>query len=617
MPPSGLTSESAPLETPRRNGEALHPRYVHKLLVIILHGWRHTPWHLEGVQRLVHDVLPETDFFMPRLPLGFFSNADLAVESRRVADEIQRHCEERERCHGEPYSKIIFVGHSAGATLARSIFLAGCGVDIEVEKPRSIWRWRKRGCKLEQATTHDWPKKVTRILQLAAFNRGWSVNYLSQGFKAVSYALARWAFLLLRPFWGEHWLFQVYRGAPFLNELRLRWQEEFHRHKENKLAWPAVIQLLGSKDALVAPDETIDLATADTFIYLNVKLTNHFTIARVDKARAGRYPPSDDEITERREKIRSALVEDLKHLQKNTEIELPFRPDCRIKDVVFVVHGIRDAGFWTQHIGRTVVARADPVRRTEIKVFMPTYGYFGMGPFLLPWNRRAKAAWFVEHYITTRAQFPNALISYIGHSNGTYLPVSALRQYPSVRFRHLAFAGSVLPRRLDWNAYLRSQPVARVGRVCNFVATSDWVVAFFPRMFEALHFSDLGSAGHNGFKDEAVTNIRYADGGHGVVPEEERLWPALADFILKGDLPAQRPPLITKPAGWWPRVIRFNALFPIVPWLICLLIIASFFAAALWIGTLFEGVAPIGGSFWHGAMFALAVIALGFVLRRV
>lgn len=612
-----MNGENAELRTPSRNGDSLLPDYRHERLIVLLHGWRHSPWQLTGLQCRVHEMLPGSDFFIPRLPLGFFSRADLAEESRRVARELDAHWQARKAQAGEGYREIIFIGHSAGATLARSIFLAGCGRSINVARTRTVWRWLARWpAKVESLKPQLWAEKLTRIVQLAAFNRGWSVNYLAQGFSAVAYALARWGFMLVRPIWGEHWLFQVYRGAPFLNELRLLWQEQYSLHQHKCWPWPVIVQLLGSKDALVAPDETIDLATGDEFIFLEVPFTDHFTISRVHARYAGRNPPSEEVIAERCKRISRALTEESAKLATITEIERPFVPEKAVTDVVFVVHGIRDAGFWTQHIGRAVLKHAQ-ARRDAVRVFTPSYGYFGMGPFLLSWNRRAKAAWFVEHYIEARARYPEANISYIGHSNGTYLPVSALEQYPAVRFHRLAFAGSVLPKRLPWELF-----GARVGAVCNFVATSDWVVAFFPRMFEALRLSDIGSAGHAGFIANghlAVKNICYAPGGHGVVPEEERLWPPLAEFILDGAYPkeTQAPLVAGRGRKFWTRFVAANGKFPILAWVVCIGILALVLLAALGIGTLLARLLPVGGSFWHGALLVLAVLGLRFVLRRV
>src|SRR5262245_35517200 len=44
----------------------------------------------------------------------------------------------------------------------------------------------------------------------------------------------------------------------------------------------------------------------------------------------------------------------------------------------------------------------------KFRSFTGTYGYFAMAPFIFPWVRRWKAAWFMEHYTEQRARFPNA-----------------------------------------------------------------------------------------------------------------------------------------------------------------------------------------------------------------
>jgi alpha-beta hydrolase superfamily lysophospholipase len=106
-------------------------------------------------------------------------------------------------------------------------------------------------------------------------------------------------------------------------------------------------------------------------------------------------------------------------------------------------------------------------------------------PFLLPWARRKKVEWLMDQYTESKAKYPEAEFSYVGHSNGPYLLAGALRDYRCCRFKNVVFAGSVVHTDYDWSEFLGSQP-QRVKVILNYVATSDAVVAFFPKAMELL-----------------------------------------------------------------------------------------------------------------------------------
>ena len=88
------------------------------------------------------------------------------------------------------------------------------------------------------------------------------------------------------------------------------------------------------------------------------------------------------------------------------------------RHVVFVIHGIRDKGFWTKKIGRAIKERARDAG-IRMRSVTSTYGYFALLPFIAPWTRQAKVEWLLDQYVGARALYPNAeLFSYVGHSNG-------------------------------------------------------------------------------------------------------------------------------------------------------------------------------------------------------
>ena len=143
----------------------------------------------------------------------------------------------------------------------------------------------------------------------------------------------------------------------------------------------------------------------------------------------------------------------------------------------------------------------------------------------------------MDRYTECRATYPNADVLYVGHSNGTYLLARALRDYPGCRFKHVVLAGSVIPSSFPWQRYLQSKP-ERIKAILNYVATADWVVAFFPKTWEILRLQDIGGGGFDGFKTFRhgklpVKEIHYVKGGHGAALDE-RNWDDIAGFVLRG-----------------------------------------------------------------------------------
>jgi len=263
--------------------------------------------------------------------------------------------------------------------------------------------------------------------------------------------------------------------------------------------------------------------------------------------------------------------------------DAPPASECaNVTDVVFVVHGIRDKGYWTHKVARRVKA----LGRNHGRVFeteASSYGYFPMLPFLLPWRRRAKVEWLMDQYAEAKATYPNAEFSFVGHSNGTYLLAKALQEYPSCRFKRVVFAGSVVRRKYDWSALIRS---GQVEAILNYVATADWVVAFFPKALQILRPVDLGSAGHDGFDQtdgERIRELHFVRGGHAAALTEEN-WDAIAKFIVLGE-PVREPKRIfdQKQRG----IIRYPATFaPLI--LLSILSVAAYLGYAISTSTLPE-----------------------------
>jgi hypothetical protein len=530
-----------PVSTFERRGDS-------RELVVLLHAYTQSPQHLHALRTRVAESKPDADILIPDLPLGLFSFVDC---SEVVADLLRR----IDRCWEEngPYESLALVGHSMGALLARKLYVCACG-----ENPKAPFDERLHSDSLEP---RPWASSVQRLILLAGMNRGWAINHHLSLLNAVFWTLGVLTGRLLslfRP--GKPVILSIQRGAIFITELRLQWLLMRRRANEKGAGGALTIQLLGSIDDMVSPGDNIDLISGRDFVYLDVPHSGHANVIEMDDSAKGR---------ERAAVFERALLEDRETLE--AEQALPAdnaagEPQTDVTDVIFVIHGIRDAGYWTHKVARRVREKGKR-RGRMVATKTSSYGYFPMLRFVLPEERRIKTQWFMDQYVEASALYPNARFSFIGHSNGTYLLASALRDYRCCRFDRVVFAGSVVRRQYDWDRYIAS---AQVRRVANYVATADWVVAFFPKALQTLGLQDLGSAGHDGFHSPAVSQVTYVRGAHSAALNEDN-WDAIADFILGDDEAHASEQLIRRhrnPLVWLPGLLA-----PLIWLLIAILLV--------------------------------------------
>jgi hypothetical protein len=518
-------------------------------LVVLLHAYTMKPSSLDAVVAAIRNEphFPAADFLRPQLPMGMFSGADLNMLARETLCRVDLCCEKKS------YGEIYFVGHSVGSLLARKVYVVAQGETEEAPFENS----------LREEAPRSWAKKVKRIILLAGMNRGWRISHHVSILRAIGMTILAWV--------GRIWevvsrrkllIFQIRRGAPFLTQLRLQWLAMRKRQTAQRETETATtIQLLGSIDDVVSPEDNIDLEAGRDFIYLDVGYSSHESIIEMADPRYGQ---------ERTAQFLKALTAPMLLLQQESVQVSDFRPrqiDPSVEDVIFVVHGIRDAGYWTQKIGRRIQKKAGKNRK--FAMITSSYGYFPMAPFLMARKRREKVEWFMDRYAEARACYPNADFYCVGHSNGTYLIAKALELYPACRFDRIVFAGSVVQKKYKWRALLQaSGRKKRVLAVTNYIATHDWVVAFFPKLFQIIGVQDLGSAGHDGFVqgiDKVVYDSRFVRGGHSAALDEKN-WDTIAHFIVTGEFAPVPPELQAKRQAFLVRVLGFG-FGPLLIWL--------------------------------------------------
>jgi pimeloyl-ACP methyl ester carboxylesterase len=496
-------------------------------LIVLLHGYTTGTQSLCYVSQIVHQELSDADLLIPEFPAGIFSTADCLIVVRDVVRLIDWFEGQKE------YDQIVLVGFSMGSLLARKVYVCACGETKKAPFERTLAEFNQGKA---------WARKVERIVLLAGMNRGWQISHHLSPLTAFTYSFGVVLGNLMTLVGKNPLIFNIRRGAPFITQLRVQWLAMLQKAPTRGVGNALTVQLLGSVDDIVSPEDNIDLVTGSQFIYLDVPKTGHFNIVVMDDTPEGKR---------RADIFRLALKGSLEDLKKHKifpdDQQLP-TSNSDVKHVVFVIHGIRDRGYWTKKIARKIRALGgNEIYATETS----TYGYFPMLSFLLPVRRRDKVEWLMDQYSENLALYPDAEFHYVGHSNGTYLLAQALREYPCCRFKHVVFAGSVVPTDYDWSLIIKRRQVAKV---LNFVATGDWVVAFFPKFFQVFPFmrwQALGSAGHDGFKvckdlhlphpylirasvnDGDIFQVEYIRGDHGAALVEDN-WETIADFIVSG-----------------------------------------------------------------------------------
>lgn len=521
-------------------------------LLVIFHGFRAKRCGpLWKMAEALHAALPDVDIVIPQLDIRhWYSGAapeDMAAAAIRTIDSV---------CAGKDYTDIRFIAHSLGAPFARKVLIGAYG-------PKSPEVPLENAFAVPANPQRDWHRKVSRIVFIGGLTRGWMVNdrqKLWQRFAGNFFGLFGHVMSLLK-IRGKQWgylpaIFKLRRGAPFIVNTRLQWLA-LTRASDPDKPDPVIVHLMASQDNLVSPVEVIDIETtqaAGRIFSMLVSDSDHRSILDIAALQKRR----DCLFSALRAAAGKSLAVNPFHLPKLTPLNasdltipmsymddnIALKANMNVNLLAFVIHGIRDNGYWTKKIGATIreifaaaVKRSPTKNVPVVKTDTQTYGYFTAFPFIFPWIRQAKVEWLMDRYATARALNPVAEFCYVGHSNGTYLAARALQDYDTCRFARIVFAGSVVRCDYKWKKLIAQQ---RVGAVINYVATRDIIVALLTKGLRPLGL-DVGSASHDGFAELSKNeNIRFVIGSHGAGVGEP-VWRQIADFIVNGTPPTIQP----------------------------------------------------------------------------
>lgn len=547
-------------------------------LLIAVRGWTDSDDRLLGKQpggeikkdfvTALEQNLHATEVWAPDLEMGMFSMHSAEAIAQDLFEKID------EKIAKSPnIERIILLGYSAGSLLARRVFCMAHGASADG--------------KVKPVNRVAWADKIDRIVMLAGITRGWE-------FSSASPAHVRFfAPLLLKLTsvigWyktkktgaksGIPFIWQLKRGSPFVISTRIQYINVFEELQKRQPdlpdaplraeRLPSTVFVVGAKDEYISPSDCTELGPRIEFAFIELSGSNHIDALQI----AG----NNNENRERRVRLKSAIADSFASIYTKpwavpaNDIDDYLEPmdivDIRaiaanqtppVTHAVMIVHGIRDNGFWTKRVAREVKTLARSQGKS-VRAPTPSYGYFSMWDFIKPGGREQAAYWFMERYADVKSHFPTAKISFIGHSNGTYIAARSLELCPAIEFDNVVFAGSVVKRGFRWSRF-----PGRVRRILNFVGSKDGVVAFLPAVFELLHLRwlDVGGAGAFGFLEaepEArkghvagkqipssgtppieLSELRFIPGGHGAATEEE-FWREIANFALGGNPPQRKP----------------------------------------------------------------------------
>jgi pimeloyl-ACP methyl ester carboxylesterase len=508
------------LASPRETRWQFDHTEGHKRLIVLVHGLPGRA-KFESTIALAREALPQSDILAFDYDSRYLSNAS----PYSIANVIERQIHEAHSTVN--YDEVVLVGHSMGGMLLRKSFVWGHGLEEDRE------RFGLRG-------ERDWVHRVSRFVSLATTNRGWSIDPRPEKMDLLTYGSIWLGERLARLSGSGQLVLSMQRGSPFVADARIQWIALCRGETATRQSTLQTIHLLGDRDDIVNKDDSMDLNAAKDTLFVTLEETGHRDIAL---ALDGGTRQADQN---RREKVRFAIQGQLDRLAPDKTVTLD--EDPTVNRIVYIMHGIRDYGEWTDRL-RTIIEGEAASAGAPLVVVNQKYGHFPMLPFLLYWDRQKHVREFMDEYTENRARFPHAdKFDYVGHSNGTYILASALQKYTTLRVDRVCFAGSVVPKHYPWRDLADR---GRVEHVANIVAAGDWVVALFPRFFEQIAdwrdvrpvhgLLDIGSGGFRGFQDASdakkrIQNIQFAAGSHsaGVDAANEKKLRAIARYVVSG-----------------------------------------------------------------------------------
>ena len=507
-----------------------------KHLAVLIHGWLLNAKQLEPLRDLLHaeEQLRDSDIFLYPYPASRFSNARLEAVSLDLCNQIEG------RTKKINYDTISFVGHSIGGLIARRAFLLASPYH-------------------NQSSPYSWSARVTKIVLIGTPNRGSS--FVEEHWWAP-YAIYILVFLR-----QSHLIRDALRGSPFITNLRLDWVRAFRAREDqgqllvdhgdsDALAKlppiPEIVQLVCEKDEKVLEVDSLDVTQFGNAHRELIKNETHESVIKFTRLNNHKHTKirnffltiKDALVNNPFErehlkycKIRNAILTDTKKQKRRMYLE---NVKLNITNTTFLIHGIRTRGDWTERASEIIQGKD-----AHIEVLKPKYGYFQILKFLWGPTRQARVEWFRDRYVQAFVEYPKSSFNYVGHSNGTYILANTLKQFQSIVFDRVYFAGSVVPQSFEWPEYFDS---GQLQYLRSDRASRDVPVGFLCAGLHKLGIKNLGAGGYTGFREKPskfYENVLKVKGsqfdGHSIALNPEN-YKTIRTFLTGNPEEGKKPP---------------------------------------------------------------------------
>jgi hypothetical protein len=215
------------------------------------------------------------------------------------------------------------------------------------------------------------------------------------------------------------------------------------------------------------------------------------------------------------------------------------------KEVIVLIHGIRTQAAWVEMVAGVLE------RELSVEVQPIRYGFFDTLRFLSPWfTRQAPIERVIRELRDIRSDYPNANISAICHSFGTYALVEALKQ-PDIKLSRLILCGCIVT-----DQFRRAGHKAQLGPdlILNDCGTHD----IWPILAKSATWG-YGATGTFGFGTRGIRD-RFNKFGHGDYFTEEFVRDYWVPFLRSGEIRETAWERNRTPSPYWYSLLQWLPL---------------------------------------------------------
>jgi hypothetical protein len=198
------------------------------------------------------------------------------------------------------------------------------------------------------------------------------------------------------------------------------------------------------------------------------------------------------------------------------------KENSAVEQIVLLIHGIRTQADWQEMVAE--VLKED----TKIEVKLIRYGYFDALRFWLPFTRSGPINYVEKQIKIVKSSHPNAKLSIIVHSFGSYIIGKILERHYDLNIEKLILCGSVLETTYRWEDALNRRNI-KEDNVINECGKKD----IWPVLAKATSWG-YGVSGTHGFGNVIVKD-RFHDATHGQYFKEEFVSKYWKPFIHQGE----------------------------------------------------------------------------------